>query len=41
MRKNEYAAAVADYQKALSLNPNLPDAREELTRALALLRANR
>jgi tetratricopeptide (TPR) repeat protein len=40
MQKNEYAAAVADYKKALSLNPNLADAREELTRALALLRAN-
>ena len=41
MQKKEYAAAVADYQKALALNPNLPDAREELTRALALLRTNR
>lgn len=38
MRGEEYAAAVEAYQRALKLNPNLPEARLELARA-ALNRA--
>jgi tetratricopeptide (TPR) repeat protein len=35
-RQNDYAAAVADYRRALALDPTLADAREELTRAEAM-----
>jgi len=31
-RQNDYAAAVADYRRALALDPTLADAREELAR---------
>ena len=37
---NELAPAVADYRKALALQPSLADAREELMRAEAMLRAS-
>jgi Flp pilus assembly protein TadD len=37
---NELAEAVADYRRALALQPSLTDAREELTRAEAMLRAS-
>jgi tetratricopeptide (TPR) repeat protein len=36
---NELAPAVANYRKALALQPSLADAREELLRAEAMLRA--
>lgn len=36
-QQNEYAAAVADYQHALALDPSLADARDELVRAQAML----
>jgi len=36
---NEIAEAVADYRRALALNPSLADAREELMRAAAMLRS--
>jgi tetratricopeptide (TPR) repeat protein len=36
---NELSQAVADYQRALSLDPSLTDARDELMRAQAQLRA--
>jgi hypothetical protein len=35
-RQNDYAAAVADYRRALALDPTLTDAREELARAEAM-----
>lgn len=36
-QQNELAAAVADYQHALQLDPTLADARDELSRAQAML----
>ena len=36
---NELKEAVADYQRALALDPSLADARDELMRAEAMLRA--
>ena len=36
---NELTAAVADYRRALALDPSLADARDELMRAEAMLRA--
>jgi tetratricopeptide (TPR) repeat protein len=36
---NELAEAVADYRRALSLDPSLTDARDELMRAEAMLRS--
>ena len=35
-RQNDYAAAVADYRRALALDPTLADAREELARVEAV-----
>jgi tetratricopeptide (TPR) repeat protein len=35
-QQNDYAGAVADYRRALSLDPTLADAREELMRAEAM-----
>jgi tetratricopeptide (TPR) repeat protein len=35
-QQNDYAAAIADYRRALALDPTLADAREELARAEAL-----
>jgi tetratricopeptide (TPR) repeat protein len=35
-QNNEYAAAVANYKRALALDPSLADAREELARAEAM-----
>jgi tetratricopeptide (TPR) repeat protein len=35
-QQNDYAAAIADYRRALALDPTLADAREELTRAEAM-----
>jgi protein O-mannosyl-transferase len=36
-QQNQLAAAVADYRRALALDPTLADAREELARAQAML----
>src|SRR5262249_39634543 len=36
---NELAEAVADYRRALAIQPSLADARDELRRAEAMLRA--
>jgi protein O-mannosyl-transferase len=36
-QQNDYAGAVADYRRALALDPTLADAREELARAEAML----
>jgi tetratricopeptide (TPR) repeat protein len=37
---NELCPAVADYRRALALNPRLTDARDELVRADAMARAS-